>query len=105
MRIGDLDCLRHETVGDPASRFEVLSYNVGGVEGRNLMNYFLACGRNNPLFERSHRLLLELWAADGGKTSTEGMHSTEQSIVEGRSADMGLVYDRGGRGDDWPGRG
>jgi hypothetical protein len=35
-QIGDLDCLWHETVGDPASRFEVLSYNVGGVEGRGL---------------------------------------------------------------------
>jgi hypothetical protein len=76
MQIGDLDRLWVETVGNPASRFEVLSYNVGGVEGRNLMNYFLASGRNNPLFARSHQLLLTLWAADGGKTSTEGMHSS-----------------------------
>ena len=74
MQIGDLDRLWRETVGNPTSRFEVLSYNVGGVEGRNLMNFFLACGRNNPLFARSHQLLLALWAADGGKTSTEGMH-------------------------------
>jgi len=76
MQIGDLDCLWHETVSDPASRFEVLSYNIGGVEARSLMNYFLACGRNNPFFERGHRLLLELWAAGGGKTRTEEMHSS-----------------------------
>jgi hypothetical protein len=87
MQIGDLDRLWRETIGDPASRFEVLFYNVGGVEGRNLMNYFLACGRNNPLFERSHRLLLELWAADGGKTSTEGMHSSP--LLKG----VALVWD------------
>jgi hypothetical protein len=76
MQIGDLDRMWHETVGNPASRFEILSYNVGGVEGRDLMNYFLASGRNNPLFARSHQLLLTLWAADGGKMSTEGMHSS-----------------------------
>jgi hypothetical protein len=76
IQIGDLDRLWRETVGNPASRFEVLSYNAGGVEGRSLLNYFLASGRNNPLFARCHRLLLELWAADGGKTGTEGMHSS-----------------------------
>ncbi|KAJ9294731.1 hypothetical protein DTO271G3_6651 [Paecilomyces variotii] len=76
IQIGDLDRLWRETVGDPASRFEVLSYNAGGTEGRSLTNYFLCSGRNNPLFARCHRLLLELWAADGGKTSTEGMHSS-----------------------------
>ena len=54
MQIGDLDRLWRETVGDPSSRFETLSHNVGDVEGRNLMNYFLASGRNNPLFSRSH---------------------------------------------------
>lgn len=76
MQIGDLDRLWRETVGNPASRFEVLSYNAGGVEERSLTNYFLAAGRNNPFFARCHQLLLRLWAADGGKTSTEGMHSS-----------------------------
>jgi len=76
IQIGDLDRLWRETVGDPASRFEVLSYNGGGVEARRLMNYFLASRRNNRLFARCHRLLLRLWAEDGGKTSTEGMHSS-----------------------------
>lgn len=76
MQIGDLDRLWRETVGNPASRFEVLSYNAGGVEGRCLTNYFLVSGRNNPLFARCHQLLLRLWAADGGKVSTEGMHSS-----------------------------
>ena len=76
MQIGDLDRLWNDTVGNPASRFEVLSYNAGSVDDRSLTNYFLCSGRNNPLFLRCHKLLLELWAADGGKTSTEGMHSS-----------------------------
>jgi len=76
MPIGDLDRLWHETVADPASQFEVLSYHAGSIEERVLMNYFLGCHRNNPLFERCHKLFLELWASDGRKTSTEGMHSS-----------------------------
>lgn len=76
IQIGDLDRLWRETVGNPASRFEVLSYNAGSVEERSLTNYFLASCRNNPLFVRSHQLLLQLWAADGGKVSTEGMHAS-----------------------------
>ena len=77
IQIGDLDRLWCETVGNPASRFQVLSYDgAGAVEGRSLTNYFLASGRDNPLFARCHRLLLQLWAADGGKVSTEGMHSS-----------------------------
>jgi hypothetical protein len=76
MQIGDLDRLWYQTVGDPASRFEILTYNAGSVEERSLTNYFLCSGRNNPLFARCHKLFLELWAADGGKTSTEGMHAS-----------------------------
>ncbi|MCJ1290708.1 hypothetical protein MMC34_002250 [Xylographa carneopallida] len=74
LQIGDMDRMWRETVGNPSSRFEVLSYNAGGVEGRLLMNHFLVSGRNNPYFARCHKLLLHLWAADGGKESTEGMH-------------------------------
>ena len=59
-----------------SSRLEVLSYNAGGVEERALMNHFLASGRNNSLFARSHQLLLALWASDGGKAITDGMHSS-----------------------------
>ena len=76
MQIGDLDRMWRETVGNPTSRFKILSYNLGGVEGRFLANYFLVSGRNNPLFERCHKLLLKLWAEKGGQTSTEGMHSS-----------------------------
>lgn len=73
MQIGDLDGLWNETIGNTASRFEVLSYNTGGIETRDLTNYFLVSRRNNPFFARCHRLLLKLWE---GKTSTEGMHSS-----------------------------
>ncbi|TVY12855.1 putative glycosyl transferase FCK3 [Lachnellula arida] len=76
MQLGDLERVWSETVADPASPLDVLSYNCGGVEERSLANYFLASGRDNALFARCHRLFLELWAADGGKVSTEGMHSS-----------------------------
>ncbi|PGH16761.1 hypothetical protein AJ80_05076 [Polytolypa hystricis UAMH7299] len=70
IQIGDLDRLWHQTVANPASPFEVLSYNCEGVQTLSLANYFLAARRNNPFFERCHRLLLKLWQ---GKSSTEGM--------------------------------
>lgn len=76
IQIGNLDRLWNETIGNPNSPFEVLSYNAGGVEERALTNYFLASRRNNPFFERCHLLLLALWAAEGGKVSTEGMHTS-----------------------------
>lgn len=70
IQIGDLDRLWNETIGNPASPYEVISY------GRTLSNYFLASNRNNPLFARCHKLFLKLWSADGGKTSTDGMHTS-----------------------------
>ncbi|ESZ97657.1 capsule polysaccharide biosynthesis protein [Sclerotinia borealis F-4128] len=76
MQIGDLERLWRETIDDDASPFEILSYNAGTVTERRLTNYFLASKRNNPMVERWHKLLLALWAADGGKTSTERMHSS-----------------------------
>ena len=76
MQLGDLDRLWSETVGNPNSPFDVLSYNMGGVEERCLANYFLCSRRANPFFERCHRLLLALWNADGGKRDTSGMHAS-----------------------------
>lgn len=71
MQIGDLDRLWDETVGDPDSPYEVISYTPGHGEG--LMNYFLCSNKNNPLFIRCHKLLLKLWE---GKSDTEGMHTS-----------------------------
>ena len=76
IEISDWDHLWSEMLGNPASWFKVLSYNIGGIEGRGLTNYFLAAGRNNLLFSWCHQLFLELWAVDSSKTSTEGMHSS-----------------------------
>ncbi|KAK8066288.1 hypothetical protein PG997_013035 [Apiospora hydei] len=70
MPIGDLDWLWRETVGNESSPLEVVTFTMNG---RDLTNYFLASGRDNPLFLRCHQLLLALWAADGGKTTTDGM--------------------------------
>ncbi|KAH7312673.1 hypothetical protein B0I35DRAFT_437509 [Stachybotrys elegans] len=75
IQIGDLDRLWNETIANPASPYEIVTYNMGGAEGRCLTNYFLASKRDNPLFLRAHKLLLAMWAEDGGKTSTEGMHA------------------------------
>ncbi|KAI0095607.1 hypothetical protein F4814DRAFT_435701 [Daldinia grandis] len=72
MQIGDLDRLWGETVANPESPFDVLSYNLNG----GLANYFLVSRPGNPFFERCHRLFLALWAEDGGKTSTDGMHAS-----------------------------
>lgn len=74
MQIGDLDRLWNHTLGNPDSGFEVLSYDMGSIAERSLTNYFLASRGDNPLFYRCHKLLLELWDADGGKVGTEGMH-------------------------------
>lgn len=78
MLIGDLESLWSSTIGDPQSPYEVISFNDNGKDedGYNLFNYFLCAGRNNALFQRCHQLLLALWAEDGGKTSTDGMHSS-----------------------------
>ncbi|KAJ5946117.1 Capsular polysaccharide synthesis [Penicillium verhagenii] len=76
MQIGDLDTLWNETIANPQSPYEVLSYTPSGQDYYSLLNYFLAALPNNALFARCHRLLLALWAADGGKTSTDGMHAS-----------------------------
>ena len=97
MQIGDLDKLWNETIANDNSRYEVLSYNCGGADERNLANYFLASRRNNPLFERCHRLFLELWAADGGKTSTEGMHSSPLLKGAPIMGDNALTFEENGK--------
>lgn len=76
IQIGDVDRLWNETVGDDNTPFEVISYAADGAQGRSLTNYFLASRRNNPFFAQCHRLLLALWAEDGGKTTTDGMHAS-----------------------------
>jgi hypothetical protein len=76
MQIGDLDTLWNQTIADPESPYEVLSYTPSGQNHYSLCNYFLAALPNNALFLRCHRLLLALWATDGGKISTDGMHAS-----------------------------
>ncbi|KAI0534914.1 hypothetical protein GGR58DRAFT_515741 [Xylaria digitata] len=76
LQIGDLNRLWDETLGNPDSPYDIISYNLGPVDHRDLANYFYASRPNNPLFARAHKLLLELWNSDGGKTSTEGMHGS-----------------------------
>jgi hypothetical protein len=98
LQIGDLDRLWNQTIGDPSSRFDIVAYNTGGVEGRLLQNYFLAAARDNPLFRRAHRLLLALWASDGGKTSTKGMHRS--SLLAGvplMGGPSDISYEENGR--------
>ena len=73
MQIGDLDRLWSQTIGDPNSPIEVISYNEPGPVMMGLTNYFLCSGKDNALFSQCHRLLLKLWE---GRTSTEGLHAS-----------------------------
>ncbi|PMD48947.1 hypothetical protein L207DRAFT_540010 [Hyaloscypha variabilis F] len=76
MQIGDLDRLWNETIGNTDSRFEVVSHNRGGVDGRSLTNYFMGSGRENRFFQRCHELFLAVWNKNGGRVSTKGMHTS-----------------------------
>ncbi|KAK3058633.1 hypothetical protein LTR09_000198 [Extremus antarcticus] len=99
IQIGDLEHLWNKSIGNPDSPYEVLSYNMGGPEARALTNYFLCSRRNNPMFERCQRLLLALWDADGGKTSTDGMHASPllKGIPLLGEGDDSLAFEENGR--------
>nr|OQO32272.1 hypothetical protein B0A51_00520 [Rachicladosporium sp. CCFEE 5018] len=73
MQIGDLDKLWNDTVANTASPCEIMTYNAGDVNTRDLTNHFLCAKPNNQFFARCHQLFLALWAEDGGESSTEGM--------------------------------
>lgn len=91
MQIGDLDRMWNNTIANPDSPYDVLSYNSGSSSEYQLMNYFLATGKDNPLFVRFHRLLLALWSADGGRLESTGMHKS--LLLKGTpmmSADVGF---------------
>lgn len=75
IQLGDMDKLWNETIGNPDSPIELISYNCSGIDVPILANYLYAASKNNRLFLRAHKLLLTLWGRDGGKTSTEGMHT------------------------------
>lgn len=96
MQIGDLDRLYSKTVGDPDSPYEVLSYSSASPERPGLTNYFLCSRRSNPLFLRCHRLMLALWAEDGGKASTDGMHASpllEGVLLQDTAGDVSFEED------------
>nr|POE74560.1 hypothetical protein CFP56_37091 [Quercus suber] len=81
LQIGDLDRLWREIIEAPACAYELATYNCAGVDARVPSNYFMMARRENEYLARSHRLLLALWAADGGKASTTGMHTSP--LLEG----------------------
>lgn len=96
MQIGDLDLMWESTIANPASPFEVLSFNCGDVNKRVLANHFLVSKKNNPLWLRCHKLLLKLWAEDGGKSSTDGMHASP--LIQGAPAmSAGQSFTENGR--------
>ncbi|KAJ5719155.1 hypothetical protein N7493_007610 [Penicillium malachiteum] len=76
MCIGDVDTLWDRTINNPHSVYEILSYTSANEGMYNLLNYFLGGMPGNEFFRRCHELLLALWAEDGGKESTEGMHAS-----------------------------
>lgn len=76
MPIGDIDALWNQTVGDDASPFEVLSYDCAVETERCITNYFMGSNRANTFFTHCHRLFLALWAENGGRDTTTGMHQS-----------------------------
>jgi len=74
--IGDLDALWNKTVGNDDSPFEVLSYDCGVETERCITNYFMGSNRANTFFTRCHKLFLAIWAENGGRTTTTGMHQS-----------------------------
>lgn len=75
LQIGDFDRLWRETVGNPDSPYDVFSYSMGNPTV-SIANYMMCTKKDNPLFLRSHKLLLALWGEDGGKTSTDDMRKS-----------------------------
>ncbi|TVY84836.1 putative glycosyl transferase FCK3 [Lachnellula suecica] len=75
IQLGDIDRIWNEMVGNPESPIDVFGYYSPGAFGDpTIPNFFFVCGRNNVFFAQCHKLFLELWSADGGMTSTQGMH-------------------------------
>ncbi|TVY40878.1 putative glycosyl transferase [Lachnellula subtilissima] len=100
MQLGDLDRMWSETIRNPASPFDVLSYNIGGVEERNLTNYFLASGRDNPPLLRGVPLLGQtLSFEENGKKygPEETSRMLTDYITQGQvmSMVMGLIDEEG----------
>ncbi|KAK5108168.1 hypothetical protein LTR62_008699 [Meristemomyces frigidus] len=98
MQIGDLNHLWNSTIASPSSPIEVISYGLGSRSEHGLANYFLVSGPDNPFFLRCHRLFLALWAEEGGKTSTEGMHRSPLiSMVSKLEGEFEIVEEDGER--------
>lgn len=96
IQIGDLDALWNQTIGDPNSPSEVLSYSSDDHLGRGLTNYFLGAQRNNIFFSLCQQLFLELWAADGGRISTDGMWASPL-LKELPLMGKGLTFEENGK--------
>nr|POE47283.1 hypothetical protein CFP56_00615 [Quercus suber] len=83
LQIGDLERLWREVVVAPEAGggYALATYNCGDVGARMPSNYFLMARRGNEYLARCHKLLMALWAEDGGKVSTTGMHMSR--LLEG----------------------
>ncbi|KAH8159707.1 hypothetical protein CIB48_g8549 [Xylaria polymorpha] len=102
LQIGDLNQLWDETLGNPDSPYDIISYNLGPVDHRDLANYFYASRPNNPLFARAHKLLLELAPKLIGQRFPDAVRKKlTDYIIQGYCLTlvMGLVDDE----DEWDG--
>ena len=57
--------------GNPESPYDFAGFTMGDPPSLQIVNFALICGPDNPLVQRAHSILLQLWE---GKTSTTGMH-------------------------------
>jgi hypothetical protein len=70
LQFGDLDRLWAEHIVNPDSPYDFAGFTMGS--DLQIVNFALMCGANNPLVQRAHHILLQVWE---GKTNTTGAHA------------------------------
>lgn len=71
LQFGDLDWLWTEHISNPNSPYDFSGFTMGDAPDLSVVNFALVCGPNNPLIQRAHYILLQIWR---GKNITTGMH-------------------------------
>lgn len=70
MQFGDLHQLWEGYIVNPDSPYDFAGFTMGS--DLQIVNFVLICGANNPLVQRAHHILLQVWQA---KTNTTGAHA------------------------------
>ncbi|KAI4713784.1 hypothetical protein J4E89_001231 [Alternaria sp. Ai002NY15] len=71
LQFGDLNRLWTEHITNPDSPYDFAGFTLGADEPQ-IVNFSLMCRAENPLVQRAHHILLQVWE---GKTNTIGAHA------------------------------